>query len=347
VTKSIFIKKNKRPFIVAEVGVNHECSILEAKKMILSAKKGGADAVKFQTYKAELIASKNSPAYWDTKKEKSKSQYELFKKYDQLNLEDYQELYNFCNKNKILFASTPFDLEAVDNLDSLLKFYKISSSDITNFPLIEKISKKNKPVILSTGASNINEITEAVKILKKNTKKEIVIMHCILCYPTKNEDANLGMIKDLEEKFKGCIIGYSDHTLPDKKMSNLTTAFLLGAKVIEKHFTLNKKMKGNDHYHAMDLRDLKEFNVQLSQHLTIIGSYKKMIIPNETKSKKYARRSLVLNSPLKKNQIIKKNNLIAKRPGTGISPVNLKLILGKKINKNLPEDHILKWNDVT
>jgi len=141
--KSIFIKKNKKPFIIAEVGVNHECSILKAKKMILSAKKAGADAVKFQTYKAELIASKNSPAYWDTKKEKSKNQYELFKKYDQLNLEDYQELYNFCYQNKILFASTPFDLEAVDLLDPLLRFYKISSSDVTNFPLIEKISKKN------------------------------------------------------------------------------------------------------------------------------------------------------------------------------------------------------------
>ena len=345
--KSIFIKKNKKPFIIAEVGVNHECSILKAKKMILSAKKAGADAVKFQTYKAELIASKNSPAYWDTKKEKSKNQYELFKKYDQLNLEDYQELYNFCYQNKILFASTPFDLEAVDLLDPLLRFYKISSSDVTNFPLIEKISKKNKPVILSTGASSIEEIAEAIKLIKKNLNKELVIMHCILCYPTKNEDANLGMIKDLEKKFDNCIIGYSDHTLPDKKMSNLMTAFLLGARVIEKHFTLNKKIKGNDHYHSMDSKDLKEFNKQISKKLTIIGSYEKKVIPNEKKSKKYARRSLVLKNSLKKNQIIKKNNLIAKRPGTGISPINLKLILGKKINKNLSEDHILTWNDVT
>ncbi len=345
--KSIFLKKNKRPFIIAEVGVNHECSIVKAKKLILNAKKAGADAVKFQTYKAELIASKNSPAYWDTKKEKSKNQYELFKKYDQLNIEDYQKLSTICKKNKIIFTSTPFDLQAVDDLDPLLKFYKISSSDITNFPLIEKISKKNKPVVLSTGASNIHEITEAIKILKKNLKKEIVIMHCILCYPTKNDDANLGMIKDLEKKFKECIIGYSDHTLPNKKMSNLTTAFLLGAKVIEKHFTLNKKMKGNDHYHSMDLKDLKEFNVELSRLTTVIGSFEKKMIPNEIKSKKYARRSLVLKNLLKKNDIIKKNNLIAKRPGVGISPVNLNLILGKKVNKDLPEDHILTWNDVT
>ena len=165
------ISKKTTPYIIAEIGVNHECSLKKAKKLIYLAKKGGADAAKFQTYKAHLITSKYAQSYWDTSKEKTKTQFELFKKYDFFEKKHYVELSKYCKKLNIEFVSTPFDIQAVDMLDPLMKFYKISSSDITNFPLIEKIASKKKPVILSTGASTIDEIKEAVNCLKINNVK--------------------------------------------------------------------------------------------------------------------------------------------------------------------------------
>ena len=254
------IYENSKPYIIAEIGVNHECSISKAKKLIFKAKMGGADAAKFQTYKAELITSKNSPSYWDTKKEKTKSQFKLIKKYDHFDKSDNVELFKYCKSLHIDFASTPFDHKAVDMLDPLVSYFKVSSSDITNYPLLKKIASKKKPILLSTGASNISEIRNAVTLLNSYKCKNIVIMHCILSYPAKDQNANLGMITDLKEKFPKNIIGYSDHTLPNKEMTNMYTSYVLGAKVLEKHFTLNKNAKGNDHYHSMDFKDLKNLN---------------------------------------------------------------------------------------
>ncbi|MBD1172207.1 N-acetylneuraminate synthase family protein, partial [Pelagibacterales bacterium SAG-MED05] len=264
------IQKNNTTYIIAEIGVNHECSVKVAKKLISLAKKGGADAAKFQTYKAEKIVKKNSKAYWDLKKEKTQSQFELFSKLDKFQPKDYKNLALYCKKLKIDFLSTPFDLESVSFLNPLVPLFKISSSDITNIPLIKKIANCRKPIILSTGASNIEEIKSAIKILKKGTKK-IIIMHCILNYPTKDWNANLSMITDLKKNFPQYIIGYSDHTLPDTNMLNLTTAYLLGAKVIEKHFTHNKKLKGNDHYHSMDVEDLKNLSKNITHINKILG----------------------------------------------------------------------------
>ena len=164
-----FTKKNENsfPYVIAEIGVNHEGSLKKAKRLIIEAVKGGADAVKFQTYKAETLAAKKSPAYWDTKKEKTKSQFKLFKKFDKFNKEHYKKLYDFCKKKKIDFSSTPFDEKSVDFLNPFLKYFKIASADINNLPLIKKIANKRKPVIISTGASNIKEIKYAVNFLKK------------------------------------------------------------------------------------------------------------------------------------------------------------------------------------
>ena len=226
------VKKNTKPYFIAEAGVNHEGSLEEAKKLINAAKEGGADAIKFQTYKANKIASKNSPSYWNLKKEKTKSQFELFSKYDFFDEKHYEILFKYCKKKKIEFMSTPFDIDAVNFLNPLLNVFKISSSDITNFPLIDEIRKKRKPIILSTGASTLKEIKDALRLIKKSVKK-IILMHCILNYPTKNEDANLNMITSLKKEFPDCIIGYSDHTLPSKDMQNLLTSYLLGGKVIE------------------------------------------------------------------------------------------------------------------
>ena len=171
-------------------------------------------------------------------------------------------------------------------------------------------------------------------------------MHCILSYPAKNENANLGMISDLKEKFPKNIIGYSDHTLPDKEMTNMYTSYILGAKVLEKHFTLNKKARGNDHYHSMDYKDLKNLQNRILKANKIIGIKEKKHLKIEYNSRKYARRSLVLKKDMEKNSTIKKNNIICKRPGIGISPIYLEEVLGKKVKKKLKEDHILKWTDL-
>jgi sialic acid synthase SpsE len=335
------------PYIIAEIGVNHEGSIKKAKNMIDLASKEGADCVKFQTYKAELLASKNSPSYWDLKKEKTKSQYLLFKKYDKFNKNDYINLAHYCKKKSIDFLSTPFDDDSVEFLDPYLKFYKVASADLTNFPLLKKISSKKKPVILSVGASTLQEINKTIKFLNKNGIKDIILLHCILNYPTLNKNANLDKINLLKKKYQGKIVGYSDHTVPDSIMSSLLIATFYGAKIIEKHFTFDKNLKGNDHYHSMDTGDLKNFKNILNQFKILNGTDNYNPLELEKKARLNARRSLVLKINLEKGQKLKNEHLISKRPGFGICPSNIQDVLGKKINKNLKEDHILKYKDIS
>jgi len=336
-----------KPYIIAEIGVNHEGSITLAKKLIKLAKKGGADAAKFQSYKAETLASKNSPSYWDRKKERTKNQFDLFKKYDSFNEKDYKELAKYSKKLKIDFISTPFDHESVDYLDPIVPFFKISSSDITNIPLLEKIAKKKKPILISTGASSFLEIRNALKILQKNGLKKIIIMHCILNYPTKNTNAHLKMIRGLTKLFPKNLIGYSDHTVPDMILSSLLTAFTLGAVVLEKHFTHDKKLKGNDHYHSMDYKNLLAFNKNLNKIYDLIGKKEeKKLIPSENIAKKNARRSLVLKKSINAGEKIRSSHIICKRPATGISPEFWKNVIGQFSTRNMKVDHILKWSDI-
>jgi len=344
-----FLKKKfsylSAPYVIAEIGVNHECSVKLAKKMIADAKKGGAHAIKLQAYKAETIASKTSPAYWDTKKESTKSQFNLFKKYDKFGKKEFVILHKFCKKIKIDFLCTPFDLSFVDILNPLVPAFKISSSDITNKPLIEKICKTKKPIILSTGASNLREIKTALSWIKKY-KNTTVIMHCVLNYPTKNENANLGAILELSKTFSKNIIGYSDHTVPDKEMKNLTLSWLLGAKVIEKHFTYDKKKIGNDHYHSMDKKDLRTFAGNIREILKAAGNGKIGYLKSETISRNNARRSIYTVNKIKKGCVVKKSDLICKRPCRGIEPKNYNYLIGKKVKRNLKEDTPITWKDI-
>ena len=242
--------------------------------------------------------------------------------------------------------STPFDKEAVDFLDELMPVFKISSSDITNIPFIKYIAKKQKPIFLSTGASTIDEIKDAVNTIEKEGNDQIVIMHCILNYPTKYEDANLGMITHLKKIFPNYLVGYSDHTLPDSCMVVLTTAALLGAKVIEKHFTLDKSLPGNDHYHSMDTKDLKNLINNIKLVYKIFGKDKKEPLESEKKAIKYARRSIVATRDIPKNSIIGESMLTFKRPGTGISPKYLNEVIGKKTKRNIKKDEIVRWDDI-
>ena len=340
------ILEKKTPYIIAEAGVNHEGSIEKAFDLISCASDSGAHAIKFQTYKADSLASIHSPAYWDTDMELSKNQHELFKKYDSFNGEDYKKLYDHCIKKNIDFLSTPFDIKSLDFLDPLLNFYKIASADINNLPLLKAIANKNKPIILSTGASNIEEIQFAVDYLFKNGCPDISLLHCILNYPTEYKNANLNMIKNLKNTFPNNTIGYSDHTLPDKDMFTLICAYLLGAKIIEKHFTLDKTLPGNDHYHSMDSNDLKIFINNLNKLHEISGDYLKKSLESEKNARLNARRSIVLNCNLSKGEVITESMIISKRPGTGIAPTEFDKVIGQSINKNLEKDHILKWDDL-
>lgn len=344
---SRIITENSFPYIIAEIGVNHEGSIQNAKNLIKQAKNAGADAVKFQTYKAGKLASRNSPAYWDTTKEKTKSQYQLFSKYDVFENEDYIELFNFSKELNIEFLSTPFDIDSINFLDKLIPFYKIASADITNLPFLRAVGAKSKPVLISTGASNIEEIDYAIKILQDSGAKDIAILHCILNYPTIEENANLSMIKTLKINYPDNIIGYSDHTLPTDEMTSLLISYLMGAVIIEKHFTNNKLLPGNDHYHAMDEKDLKKFIGLIKKSRYLIGKRnKKEVIESEKISRLNARRSIVLSKNVSKNHKLNEEDLISKRPGTGICPTHWDNVIGLKVNKNLKEDHILKWDDL-
>jgi len=331
-----------RPYIIAEAGVNHEGDMELAKRLIDEAIEGGADAIKFQTYKAEYIASENSPAYWDTNMEKTRSQFELFKKYDKFWKKEYELLKLYCDNANIEFLSTPFDIESARFLNDLMPVFKISSSDINNKPFIEFICNFNKPIILSTGAAYLSEIQEAVEWIDIYGNK-LALLHCVLNYPTDDKNANLGMITTLKDKFSNCIIGYSDHTLPhDMKVSEI--AFLLGAEIIEKHFTHDKFLPGNDHYHAMDKSDLKKFIDIIDRDMEILGSVDKKTLDNEIPARINARRSLVAANKIKAGEKIKKEDLTFKRPGTGVNPKFIDEVIGKIAINDIDEDELIKWN---
>jgi N-acetylneuraminate synthase len=331
-----------QPYIIAEIGVNHEGSMELAKRLVDEAKEGGADAVKFQSYRAETLASKDSPSYWDTTKEPTTSQYELFKKYDSFWIDEMRELKEYCDEVGIEFMSTPFDIESANFLDEMMNVYKISSSDITNKPFIEYLCQFNKPIILSTGASSLYEVQEAVSWIEKYANP-LALLHCVLNYPTPDKNANLGMILDLKANFPDKIIGYSDHTLPnDMKVCEMAT--MLGSIIIEKHFTHDKTLQGNDHYHAMDKEDLKIYRKNLERTFEILGSFKVEALEYEKLARQNARRSLVAFKDIPKGKTITKEDLTFKRPAHGVSPKFIDEIVGKVAIENIKEDIVLKWN---
>tara|TARA_B110000037_G_scaffold220791_1_gene289671 strand:+ start:3738 stop:4754 length:1017 start_codon:yes stop_codon:yes gene_type:complete len=330
-------------YFIAEIGVNHEANLKLAKKIIFDAKKGGADAVKLQSYKAEKIASKYAKAYWDKKEEREENQLKLYKRFDKFRNIDYEKIINYCKKIKIDFIITPFDLETIDFFKNKVKYFKISSSDITNFPLIEKIAKTKKPIILSTGASSSKEVKEAVNLIKRYNKK-LTILHCILNYPTKRYDANLGMIDDLHKKFK-LPVGLSDHTNPKDSHDILLFAAFKNITMIEKHFTNDKSKKGNDHFHSFDKFDLIKFNQKILDARRIIGKKKKNFLKSEIVSRKNARRSLFYNHDLKKNSTIHSSDIISLRPAIGISPIFFKKVIGKKIKIDVKSGINIKFSD--
>lgn len=340
-------------YIIAEIGVNYydlakkyDVSLVEAAKiMIAEAHSAGADAVKFQTYKADTLAVKNSPYYWDFDAVPIRTQYDLFKNYEFLTREDYVSIKEWCDRLGITFLSTPFDLESTDYLYDLMPMYKISSSDLNNLPFVKYISEKKKPIILSVGASDLSEIKRSVECIKSVNNCQLTLLHCVLEYPTPDYDANLGRIKSLQKEFPNEIIGYSDHTKPTDHMKIVKMAYLLGARVIEKHFTIDKTIQGkNDHFHSMDSNDLRELIAGLDEINTILGDEKLGVLASEKTARENARRSLVSTRMIKRGEVITYEMLTAKRPGTGISPSDYDALISKRAKTDIDKDTTLKWD---
>lgn len=352
--ESTIIKRlrDKEFVLIAEIGVNYYdiakqrgiSNMDAAKLMIKEAKEAGIHAVKFQTYKADTLAAKESPYYWDITEEPTRSQHELFQKFDSFGYDEYKELKTYSDEVGIEFLSTAFDIESADYLDELMNVYKISSSDLSNIPFIEYQAKKNKPILLSVGASNKDEIERAVDAIRKNTDAPITLLHCVLEYPTPLFDANLLKIQTLRRDFPDVYVGYSDHTKPTPECDVIKTAYNLGAVLVEKHFTLDKTLKGNDHYHAMDPDDARAILAAIERMDMIRGNGQLVSLDTESAARANARRSLVSNGRIAKGSVITRQMLTFKRPGTGISPDKIESVIGCVAACDIEDDTILKEN---
>ncbi len=332
----------KKTLIIAEAGVNHNGDIKKAIKLVDAAKNCGADVIKFQTYNSNEIAIPKAPkAKYQVNVLKKENMYQMLKKYE-LSFENFKFLKKYCQKKKIEFLSSGFDRESILFLKKIgMRRYKIPSGEINNYPLLELVSKFKKEVLLSTGMSNYNEIETAFKILKKNIiKKKITIMHCNSAYPTPFEDSNLLTIKKLRDIFKTSI-GYSDHTIGYEACISAVT---LGASVIEKHLTLNNNFSGPDHKSSLNPKNFKKM-VKYIRNIEKGLFEKKNISLSEKKNIKYVRKSIFAKKIIKKGENFSKNNLVIKRPATGLSPIYWKKIIRlKAVKKYLKNEKISKKN---
>lgn len=333
------------PYLIAEIGVNHGGDLNRAKRLIEQVARAGGHAAKFQTYKADKLAAKSSaPAYWDTKEEPTQSQHELFGKYDAFGEDEYRELANHCTSLGIDFISTPFDLEAVDFLTPMMPITKVASADLTNIPLLRKIAKTKNPVAMSVGAGNHAEIEIAINELLSGGTPQLAILHCVLNYPTPKDHAQLAQIPILSQVFGDrVVIGYSDHVRPDDdhQMPSVDTAVLLGARIIEKHFTDNKKESGNDHYHAMDEHDLARFVRKLSDYRDLQGE-PELNLEIQSRAINNARRRIIADSDLEAGKVLTETDLIALRSNTGIEIARWDEVVGKTL-----KSAVLKGEPIT
>jgi N,N'-diacetyllegionaminate synthase len=328
-------------FIIAEAGVNHNGSIELAKRLIDAASESGADAVKFQTFKAEKLVSKNAQkaAYQKETTDADESQFDMIKKLE-LDLETHKELMSYCKKKGIMFLSTPFDLESVAMLDELgLQIFKIPSGEITNLPYLQAIGKLNKEVILSTGMATLDEVGDALKILQDaGTKKEnITVLHANTMYPTPMEDVNLRAMLTIGKTFD-VAFGYSDHTLG---IEVDIAAAAMGATVIEKHFTLDKTMEGPDHKASLEPDELKAMVTAIRNIESALGDGVKKPSKSESPNIEVARKSIVASRHIKKGEMLNEENLTVKRPGNGISPMQWNKIVGTVAQRDYKVDELL------
>lgn len=331
-------------FIIAEAGVNHNGSVKIAKKLIDVAVNAGVDAVKFQIFKAESLASAYAPKvdYQKKRTEDSKTQLEMLKKLELKGCE-FREIAAYAKKRKILFLSSPFDKESVDVLCNIgVKAFKIASGEITNLPLLKYIAGKGKPIILSTGMSNLKEIKEALKAIRKEGVKDIVLLHCVTGYPANVEDVNLRAMDTMKSFFK-LPLGFSDHTAG---FAVSIAAVALGASVIEKHFTLDKKLPGPDHKASLGPDELKEMVKAIRNAERALGDGIKKPAEEEESIKRVVRKSIVAKIDIPRGLKITDTMLDIKRPGTGIEPRFFNKVIGKRAKRDIRKDTLIKFRDL-
>ena len=335
------LKNPKQTFVIAEIGVNHNNDISIAKKLIERAKFAGADAVKFQTFKAKnlVLPGTRKVKYQPKSSSDKEDHYQMIKNLE-LNYEDHKILYNLCKKKKILFLSTPYDVESAKFLNNLgVKMFKTASADLIDYNLHNYLAKLRKPVIISTGMSTLVDIKKTLDIYKKSGNSKITLLHCVSNYPCSPKSINLNVLYTLK-KF-GFSVGYSDHS-NDILIPSLAVS--AGSKIIEKHFTLNKNLKGPDHKASLNVVEFKKMVKQIRKTEIVMGENIKKIQPEELEMSKISKKSLYFNKDKKKGSKIKIDDFVCLRPGLGINPFSMNKLIGKKLKNDVKKNQIVKYN---
>lgn len=331
----------KHLLIIAEAGVNHNGSIEMAKQLIDAAAVAGVDYVKFQTFKAEKLVTKDAKqAEYQQRNAADDSQYTMLKKLE-LSESQHEELIIYCKQKGVRFLSTAFDLESIEYLHSLhLGLWKIPSGEITNYPYLKKIAQYGEPVIMSTGMCSMDDVEQALNVLLKNglTKEQISLLHCNTEYPTPMQDVNLKAMLQLRDEF-GIKVGYSDHT---KGIEVPIAAVALGAEVIEKHFTLDRNLPGPDHKASLEPNELKAMVDAIRNIEQALGDGQKHVSASEEKNVAIARKSIVAAKDIKRGELLTEEDLTTKRPGSGISPMRWEEVIGTKAIRDFAEDELIE-----
>lgn len=327
-------------FVVAEAACNHMCDMNLARKMIDEAVKAGADAIKFQTYRAEDLVTRDAVAFWGQDKI---SQMEYYKRLDRFGKDEYRELFKYAEEKDIIAFSSPFDEKSTQMLADIgMPLFKIASCEIPNLRSLRHIASVGKPIMLSTGASSAEEVDRAIDTIFSEGNFDLMLLACTLSYPTSDADANLMRIRTLKERYPGLIIGFSDHTQPDPHMVIPSLAVSLGARIIEKHYTLDRTMTGSGHFFAVDPENLKDMvdNIRLAQ--TVLGEGELGIAPSEKKAWQSARRSVVAECPVKKGQVLTSDMIGIKRPSGGLPADMVDHVVGKKTLCDIAADEQIR-----
>ncbi len=335
------IGKGEPCFVIAEAGVNHNGDIELAKKLIDIAKNARADAVKFQTFKAEDVVTKKAKKakYQEKNIAKRETQQEMLKKLE-LDYEDFKILKKYCDDKKIIFLSTPHTKNAIDFLDELVPVYKIGSGDLTNLPALRHAAKKEKPMLLGTGMSTLREVREAIEVIRSEGNDSIVALHCTTNYPCPLEEVNLRAMQTMQNELE-CLVGYSDHTLG---ITVPVIAASLGAVVIEKHLTLDKNLMGPDHRASLELDEFREMVKKIRDFEEIMGSSEKKPTRSELEIRKLIRKSVVAARDISKGVRITGYMIAVKRPGTGIAPKDIGHLIDRITKKNIRKDELIQWD---
>lgn len=331
------------PFVIAEAGVHHYDSLELARTYIREARLAGADAVKFQTYDASSLATEWAPTYWE--EEGDRTQFDVFADRSGFVEGDYGELFRYAEEVGIVLLSTPFDMQSVEMLNGLgMEAFKVASADVTNHPLLRAVAETGKPILLSTGASYLEEIRRSVRVIAAHDSP-VALLHCSLAYPTPIPEANLDRIRMLYSEFPEHVIGYSDHTLPSESELTCPLAVGLGARIVEKHFTLSPHLSGDDHYHAVDPSGLARL-VEGCRHAHAMTRPGVEVTDAEAEARKFARRSIVAARPLEAGHVLREEDVDFKRPGTGLPPSELGSVVGATLTKARSYDELIRHEDL-